>query len=530
MKNIFNSTKHRRAKKNNFDLSHEKKLSMKMGGLYPCLLQEVIPTDEFQVKTESLVRLAPLVSPMMHRVDCHIHYFFVPHRLIWNEWEDFITGGDNGEALPSFPRIGTGSPNLTAKRGVGDLLDYLGVPPSNSNSDFFISQMPMRAYQTIFNEFYRDQNLQDEIDVPLGSGNTSDATIINNLCTLRTRNWEKDYFTSCLPEPQKGPEVTLPLGDTADIDWRLPNDGSNLGDVSRDSVTGANYPANPAGASYNIETGPNGNTIANNNNISVDNSRFLEADLSTATAATINDLRKATAVQRWLETAMRGGSRYVEQLWSHFGTKAGDARLQRPEYLGGGKTPIVISEVLNQYNSSANANDAPVGDMSGHGIAVSNNYGFTKKFTEHGYIMGIMSVLPKTAYFQGLHKSWFKFDKFQYYFPTFANLGEEEVLNIELYDQGAGGTNLEAFGYQQRYADYKTAFSTVHGDFRTNLNHYHMSRQFENTPVLNNEFVESDPTDRVFAVQDGTDTLWCQIYHDVKALRPIPYHADPRLS
>ena len=515
MKNIFQSVGMRKPSRNKFDLSHEKKMSMKLNKLYPIMCQEIVPGDKFRVKSEVLIRLAPMLAPVMHRMNVTTHYFFVPNRLVWNEWEDFITGGEDGNSNPAHPYVTINSFNNTSFQK-GSLADFMGVPPVEGVQTVTpqINVLPFRAYQLIYNEYYRDQNLTEKIDVSKTSGAETNDEMFN----IRTRAWEKDYFTSALPWSQRGGEAQIPLGsiDENDVTYLPQSEAIDTLD-----------PTGSAGALH----GTNG-LLATSTGDPVQLKNIQSIDVN---ATTINDLRKANRLQQWLEKSARGGSRYIEQIFSHFGVKSSDARLQRPEFLGGGRQPVVISEVLSTYSATdmgvPSAN--PQGDMTGHGISVGQANGFSKSFEEHGFVIGIMSVIPKTAYQQGLDKKFLRTDKFDYFWPEFAHLGEQEVQLQELYCNYNGASNdelTETFGYQQRYAEYKYERSTVHGDFRDNLKYWHMGRIFDNKPVLNTEFVEADADKRIFAVEDETtDELYVQIYNKVDALRPMPYFSIPSL-
>lgn len=505
MKPMFNKIKINRPGRNLFDMSHEKKLSMSMGELIPMFLQETVPGDKFRVNSEIFLRLAPMIAPVMHRVNVYTHFFFVPYRLIWEDWEKFITGGVDGTEAPAFPYISLAEAdrNLVA---VGTLADYLGVPAGESDittpNTYPISALPFRAYQLIWNEYYRDQTLQDPAGVLKTSG-TITALEKDAITTLRRRCWEKDYFTSALPFAQRGPAVQLPA------------------DIQYDTFLTLKSGGNPA-------TGP---VTANNTSGAFldNNGNAIDVENIDSLGVTINDLRRATRLQSWLERNARAGSRYVEQIFSHFGVKSSDARLQRPEFLGGSKQPVVMSEVLNTSGAGVQ------GNMAGHGVSVGSGFNVNKFFEEHGFVVGIMSVLPRTAYMQGLPRIFNKFDKFDYFFPEFANIGEQEVKNREIYwnTDPAGENpayNEETFGYQSRYAEYKFVNSSVHGDFRSNLNYWHMARLFGVPPTLNEDFVASDPTKRIFAVDDpNIDDLYVQIYHDFKAIRPMPVFGTPTL-
>lgn len=518
MSNLFTSIKTNRPRSNSFNLSHEKKLSMKMANLVPILVQEVVPGDKFRVSSEQLIRLAPMIKPVMHRISSYIHYFFVPNRLLWNEWQDFITGGEDGESNPTFPHMTTSNIHRP-KFYKGTLPDYMGIPITHVESvqeTLNLSALPFRAYQMIYNEYYRDQNLQDKIEFALTGGlcSSDDHT---ELTLMRRRAWEKDYFTSAQTTPQKGGDVTLPLDLTMEPDYL------NQSEVL--STVGAPQTGTLTGNAGNLETGAAASRIQN-----------LEDEQQIDGTVTINDLRRATRLQEWLERNMRGGSRYIESILSHFGVKSSDSRLQRPQYLGGGKTPITISEVLNTTGSEA-VDFLPQGNQSGYGIGVGNAKGFKRSFEEHGYIIGIMSVLPRTAYQQGLHRHFSKFDKFDYFWPEFANLGEQEILNKELFhDYTTGTAKDDPFGYQSRYAEYKFNQDSVHGDFRENLAFWHLSRIFDDLPALNDNFIKCNPDTRIFAVSEPetpydekTDHLYVQLYNNIRAIRPMPIFGTPTL-
>ncbi|AXL14929.1 major capsid protein [Microviridae sp.] len=513
MPNIHENQGFRKPRKSAFDLSHEKKLSFNMGELVPILLEEIVPGDEFKVETETLMRLAPMLAPVMHRVNVYCHYFFVPNRITWNQWEDFITGGREGTTSPNFPTVEYG--DLWEEYGnsmTGSLADYLGIPsPSGAmnSGGKEISKLPFMAYNQIYNDFYRDPNLQEEI-------------VVNDSYGMQKRCWEKDYFTSCLPWPQRGPQVDIPVNTVFEPQYA---DKSILLTES-----GASLPSNAALTSYDPGAPQLGSDIKNGG-ATADSLRVENLEPSfelDGTSVTINELRQSNKLQQWLEKQARGGYRYIETILSHFGVKSSDARLQRAEYLGGGRQPIVISEVLNTTGTT----EAAQGTMAGHGISVGTTNKFKKRFEEHGYVMGIMSVLPRTGYQQGIARHWQRTDKTEYYWPEFATLGEQEVKDSELYFNATDPQPTEegTFGYQQRYAEYKYGVSSVHGRFRDNLDYWHMGRKFDSAPALNTAFVNADPTDRIFAVTDPDEHhLWVQVYNKVLARRPMPFFSNPSL-
>mgnify|MGYP000527246744 CR=1 FL=1 len=493
---IFESFRTAKPGYSGFDLSHDKKLTCQMAQLIPILHEEILPGDYFKIRSEIMVRLAPMVAPVMHRVNVYVHYFFVPNRIIWDQWEEFITGGQDGTSLPSMPTV-----TYDSNFDVGSLADYLGIGGYITSAVYEpeLNALPFRAYQEIFNSYYRNPTIDNEIDY----------TIEANAIQLRTRRWEKDYFTSCLPFTQRGGEVGSPI--TFNPQQFQPDRVYNTDVNPPVALTGADLGTGVAGDLERLSDNVKG---------SIDNTSNLDI--------LINDLRNSSALQRWLENNARGGYRYVEQLLHRWGVKSSDARLNRPEYLGGGRQPIVFSEVLN---TSATATQ-PQGEMAGHGISVGLANKAKKRFEEHGQLFGIMSILPRTSYYTGIPKKFLRLDKLDYYSPEFANLGEQEVQSQELYynSGGAFSSHTAVFGYQQRWAEYKYCMgSHVHGDFRDSLEFWHMGRDFASRPTLNPTFVSAgDVTDRIFA-STTDDPCWIQVYNDVKARRPMPYYANPSL-
>lgn len=499
MANIFDSIQLRKPKTNVFDLSHDVKLSCNMAELVPIMCTEAVPGDRFNISAESLIRFQPLLAPVMHRFDVTIHYFFVPNRLLWSNFEKYITNGEPGQALPAFPHFSIDQ----AWKGANPLCDYLGIPTLHATQNINISALPFAAYTAIWNEYYRDQNLQTAVDYQLQNGDNIGKW--NELCILRKRCWEHDYFTAALPYAQRGNAVGLPLYGFNDVP--VVRDNVTAGNVTWDSSAGL--------TSVNVDSElVNGSTdMLYAKTSEIDNGQ-----------TTINDLRRAIKLQEWLEKAARGGSRYIENILTHFGVRSSDKRLQRPEYITGVKSPVVVSEVLNTTGTA----DAPQGDMAGHAVSVVAGKNGNYFCEEHGYIMGIMSILPKTAYQQGIPKHFLKVnDPFDFFWPSFANIGEQEVKQAELYGETAAPDSV--FGYVPRYSEYKFENNRVAGDFKTSLNYWHAGRIFASEPELNSDFVTANPTTRIFAVEDSSDKILCHVYNKVKAIRPMPKFGTPTL-
>lgn len=506
---IFSKVLVQKPKKSAFNLSHERKFSCNMGELVPIFCQEVLPGDNFRVRLEQLVRFQALKSPMMHRVDVTTHFFFVPNRLIFDQWEDFITGGENGTASPVFPSFKlNGQVDKAQFYKVGGLLDHLGLPVQQFNQDteLRINALPIRAYYLIWNEYFRDQNVMAELPIDKSAG--IKALDLMNDGDLLKRAWKKDYFTSALPWAQRGPQVSInTMADNAKVG--VQQSGGSFEAVHVGSAT--------SGDNYSIRG--QGQAILPGEPLIVDNE---------ASVTSINELRRAYRLQEWLEKNARGGARYIEQILSHFGVRSSDARLQRPEYIGGGKTPVMVSEVLQNSETSETS---PQGNMAGHGVSAGSSPFFKRHFEEHGFIIGLLSVTPTPAYMQGVPRLFDKFDKFDYYWPEFDALGEQPIKKQELYyDSDNPSENTETFGYTPRYAEYRYIPSTVHGDMRTTLKFWHMANDYSEQPNLNKAFIECDPTHRVFAVEDKSfDKLVIQTYADVRAIRPMSKYAIPKL-
>lgn len=487
-------------KRSKFSLSHYKLASMDMGNLVPIGVMEVLPGDTVQHATSALVRCSPMLAPVMHPVHARIHHWFVPHRLVWEDWEDFITGGPDGMDASVFPTItfATGPVN-------GTLADYLGVPTGVNNIE--VSALPFRAYALIWNEWYRDQDLQTELVVDVGSGaDTTTNTTLQRVC------WEKDYFTSARPWEQKGPSITIPLGTTAPVTGIGIVSGS--GNQTNVTVTETDT-SNPTYANAVFTNQASAIGIKKLNSTTTPSTPQIFADLSQASAVTVNVLREALALQRFEEARARYGSRYTEYL-RYLGVRSSDARLQRPEYLGGGKQTIQFSEVL-QTGVTTSGNAAGVGTMRGHGIGAMRSNRYRRFFEEHGYVLSFISVKPRTMYVQGLQRTWNRRVKEDFFQKELQHIGQQEVLYKELY--AAHATPNGTFGYQDRYDEYRRTESSIAGEFRaTTLDFWHMARIFSSDPALNATFVSSVPTERIFA-SASTDVLYVMGMHSVQARR-----------
>lgn len=508
-------------KRNKFSLSNYKLFTCNMGELIPCGLQECLPGDTMQASSSILLRASPLLSPVMHPVDVRVHHFFTPMRLIWNSWENFITGGPDGLNASVFPTITIGGGSGAA---VGSLADYLGVPTGVNN--LAVSALPFRAYNLVWNEFFRDQDLQTPLVVSTADGadtttcgvNSAGAQLAytNGAALASNCAWEKDYLTSSRPWEQKGPAVTVPLS------GQLPVKGigaaNNVAGSQNIAVTetGGTTPtyavAQQASTGTNIYFNKPG-TFPTPNNLNI------YADLAGATGITVNQLRQALALQRMEEMRARYGSRYVEYLRSAFGVRSSDGRLARPEYCGGGRETIQWSEVLQTAPEGAATISNTVGAMKGHGIAAMRSNRFRRYFEEHGYLISFMSVRPKTVYASGLPRHFNRRLKEDFFQPELAHIGQQAVKNKEVY--AAHASPDATFGYQDRYDEYRRTESSISGEYRSTLNFWHFARIFGSSPALNASFVSCVPTEVPFAV-NTTHTMWVMAKHSIQARRPLP--------
>lgn len=542
----FSLNPHVDISRSRFDRSASVKTSFNVGDIVPFYVEEVLPGDTFQVKSSKVVRMQTLLTPMMDNVYLDTYYFFVPNRLLWQHWKEFC--GENTESA-WIPETVYNVPQLVSPSGtgwtVGTIADYFGIPTGVPGLS--VNALPFRAYALIINEWFRDQNLQDPLNVPL-----DDSTVTGvNTGTFVTdvakggkpyiASKYHDYFTSCLPSPQKGPDVTIPVAEAANypvvpLAQQVP---ASLIGSQKYTASGVLYDAAridfDASGAQKSEYFAAGGGVIDTYGAPVINNLWAVAE-GNAQAATINQLRLAFQIQKFYEQQARGGSRYTEVVRSFFGVTSPDARLQRPEYLGGNRIPINVNQVIQQ--SGTESSGTPQGTVVGMSQTTDTHDDFMKSFTEHGFIIGVMCARYDHTYQQGLNRMWSRKDKFDYYWPVFANIGEQAVKNKEIYATGSasGSKDDEVFGYQEAWADYRYKPSQVTGEMRSqyekSLDVWHLADDYAQLPTLSDSWIREDKNnvDRVLAVTSKvSNQLFADIYVTNYATRPVPMYSVPGL-
>ena len=511
-----------------FDRSHGYKTTFDSGYLVPFYVDEVLPGDSFKLTATLFARLATPIVPFMDNLYLETFFFFVPNRLVWDNWQKFNGEQKNPSDSTDFliPLVsGTNVRNQT-------LWDYFGLP-TNVDKELKVNALPFRAYNLIFNEWFRDENLQESLKVPTGDGpdNLSDYNLVR-------RGKRHDYFTSCLPWPQKGPGVEISIGGSANLKATVVGAGiptfscsTSNGNILAGSFYGYQQTGRDLSSVYQTVNGIS-STSVDAKQLSWQEPALSvtgTADLSTATPISINDLRQAFQIQKLYERDARGGTRYTEILRSHFGVISPDARLQRPEYLGGSSARVSINPV--QQTSSTNET-TPQGNLAAFGVVSDSFHGFSKSFVEHGYVFGFVNVRADLTYQQGLNRMWSRQGRFDFYWPVLAHLGEQAVLNKEIYAQGTADDD-KVFGYQERYAEYRYYPGQITGKFRSTdpqpLDSWHLAQKFDSLPTLSDQFIQDNPpVQRVVAVTDEPQFLF-DSYIRLKCARPMPVYSVPGL-
>lgn len=533
------------------DISKRRLTSFNVGDLVPIYLEEVLPGDTFQVDTSKVVRLQTLITPMMDNLYLDTYYFFVPNRLVWSHWRELM--GENTESA-WLPTTEYSIPQIVAPSGgwnVGTIADYMGIPTGVAGLS--VNALPFRAYSLICNEWFRDENLTDPLVIPVGDAQVTGVNTGNYIQDVAKGGKPfkvskyHDYFTSALPSPQKGPDVTIPVGSVGDLpvvatenfttEYQKKYNSSRQVPLFAHSSTASSptdYALVSSGwSSTSASIFPTSNNPVSSGTGYVVPSNLWAIQTGNASAATINQLRLAFQVQKLYEKDARSGSRYTELIRSHFGVISPDSRLQRPEYLGGNRLPITIAQVIQQ---SGQVNDGtPLGDVAGMSLTTDNHSDFTKSFTEHGYIIGVCCARYDHTYQQGLRRLWSRKSRFDFYWPVFANIGEQAILNKEIYAQGKDADN-GVFGYQEAWSEYRYGINEVTGEMRSayaqSLDSWHLADYYTSQPYLSDSWIREDKAvvDRVLSVTSAnSNQLFGDFYFKVYATRPMPVYSIPGL-
>lgn len=543
---LFESNQAPRVPRAKFDLSHDFKLTFNMGLLVPILNKEVLPGDVWRCRPTIFLRFLALLAPIMHKVNVKAEVFFCPYRLVWPNFPDFVSGGESGQVAPAFPTFQIGQANTTnpAYLKDGSLLDYLGFPTYVQSGTYqaayasnAFGALHVRAYQCIYDTWYRNEATEaSQLNATWNGDGAMNNADYAPMFALRSRQWERDYFTSCQLNTQRGASVVIPISST--ISASTTGDGGTNHAQWRNAGTGAVL--NPGGAGKVIgigAAGPNAGygDVTALNSYTGNGSAYYDPNgtlIASNTSLTVNALRASITLQTYRERMMRGGGRYIEYLWNVFGVASDDARLQRPELLYTLREPVQISEVLTT-STGTGTGQTPPGTLAGHGMSVAGGGGAVYAAKEHGVIMALMSVVPRTAYQNGIGPEFWRQLSTDFYVPDFAHLGEQSLIQNQVYydltNNATAGTQGTVFGYQSRFAEYKFVNDRVSGQFKGPLAFWHLGRKFDSSsvPALNSAFTIASPRNDIFAVQSDVDHLVCDVHWDISVLRPIPYFGTP---
>lgn len=500
---LYDSVRAIRPQRSAFNLSYDKKLTCDLGQLIPVLCEEVVPGDTWKIGIEAVVRFMAMVSPILHELNLYVHYYFVPYRLLDADWEAFITGGADGQDahtmdtwIPTHGNVTNGNGVVVPDNGVGSLWDYFGFPVTDAGVEpagAYPLAFPRRAYNLVYNQYYRDETQIAEVS-------------LDSVLVLQ-RAWEKDYFTSALPWQQRGTAPSLPISGHSHALWPA---------------------ADATGGALNFSYGNTNKTPSDaSTKAALENN---QVDFASATTFNVADLRLAFQIQKWMERNARGGARYVEHLLNHYGVAPKDERLQRAEYIGGTKMPVQVSEVLQ---TSSTDGTSPQGNMAGHGIVAGRDFCASYRAEEFGCIIGIMSIMPRSVYQQGINRQWLRATRYDYYSPEWAHLSEQAVVRAELYATDVQNDNLTVFGYQGRFNEMRGKSSMCCGLMRTNVTgtlgkYWHLAREFSAAPSLNQAFLECIPS-KYYLAATTQPAVIVNIGNIIKAIRPLPVEADPGL-